>query len=168
MKKYHNTKETKKVGKQIRKLREEKNLSIGDIAQMTGFAHSTISSIENGGESDTSHLVEIAKAIGEHPMEMFNVSIDLKPRFKLDPNRQDRNLFTSRIRKIYEETDFFDTPKFVSEVVEYLKETYSIKAESSRTSISTVLKRLCKDNMLKYSKVGRRNLYVRKRRKKKL
>lgn len=160
MEKYHNIKETKKIGAHIEKLRKDRDLSIGDIAQMTGFANSSISSVENGGETDTSHLIEIAKAIGVHPSELFDITFEIKPRFKLDPNRQKRNLLTSRIKKIYENTNFFDKPRFVSDVASYMEEIYKIKSGSASTSISIVLKRLSDKGYLKYSKAGRRNQYV--------
>ena len=77
MKRYHNKKETKKIGKQIQELRKKHELSIEDVAEMTGFSRSTITGVENGIDTNTSHLIEIAKAIGEHPMEIFNIPFEI-------------------------------------------------------------------------------------------
>ena len=157
MAKYHNKKETEKVGKRISELRIMKEYSPVDIASMTGFAYQTINSIENGANTDCSHLIEIAKAIGVHPMEIFNVKFEIKPRFKLPPKRIESNLLTLRLNKLRIETDFFKTPKFVNEVCQYLLEEFKIKTTS--TKVSVVLKRLVIEGKLQYSKKGRKNVY---------
>lgn len=161
MAKYHNKKETKKLGNRIKELREAREFSIEDIASITGFVRKTITSIENGSNTDTSHIIEIAKAIGIHPMEIFNIPFELKPRFKLSPKRLNSNLLTLRLNKLYSETDFFKTPKFVNDVIVYLSEEFNIK--SSSTKVSVVLKRLVADGKLQYSKNGRRNIYLKKK-----
>ena len=161
MKQFHNKKETNKIGAHIRKLRKIAGLSINDISDMTGFTQSSLSAIENGGETNTSHLVEIAKAIGVQPLEIFNIPFVIKPRYKLSPKRQDRDMLTFRINKLYNETDFFHTPVFVKDVIEFLEDEYKIKARSS--AVSQILKRLVSESKLKYSKVGRQNSYSKKR-----
>lgn len=157
MAKFYNRKETKKIGSRIRELREAKELSIEDVSSLTGFARNTLNAIENGSNTDTTHLIEIAKAIGVHPMELFNVEIEIKSRYKLSPQRLARNLLTLRINKLGSETNFFDTPKFVSEVIQHLFEEFKIKADSIHTSV--VLKRMVADGKLKFTKVGRQNQY---------
>ena len=161
MLKYHNIKETKKLGNRIKDLRLISEFSIEDIASMTGFARQTITSVENGGNTDSSHLIEIAKAIGVHPKELFNFDLELKPRYKLSPNRINSNLLTLRLNKLCSGTDFFKNPKFVSEVCSYLLGEFKIKSDS--TKVSVVLKRLVNDGKLIYSKNGRKNIYVKKK-----
>ena len=80
MAKFYNKKEIKKIGELIRGLREGNEWSIEDIASMTGFARNTITAIENGSNTDIIHLIEIAKAIGVHPMELLNISLEIRPR----------------------------------------------------------------------------------------
>ena len=145
----------------IRKLRMEAGFSIDDISDMTGFGKSRISIIENGGETRTSHLVEIAKAIGVHPSEILNIPFDIRPKYKLSPKRRERDMLTFRINKLHDETDFFDASVFTKDVVQSLKAEYKIKASSS--AVSQVLKRLVSEGKLKYSKVGRQNCYSRKK-----
>jgi transcriptional regulator with XRE-family HTH domain len=161
MAKYHNTRDTKKLGSRIKELRLANEFSIEDIASMTGFARQTINAIEKGSNTDSSHLIEIAKAIGVHPMELFNFTLELKPRYKLSPKRINSNLLTLRLNKLYSETDFFKTPKFVSDVVAYLSGELNVK--SSSTKVSVVLKRLVADGKLQHSKNGRRNSYLKKK-----
>jgi transcriptional regulator with XRE-family HTH domain len=135
-------------------------LSIDDISDMTGFGKSRISIIENGGETNTSHLVEIAKAIGVPPSEIFNIPFVIKPRYKLSPKRQVRDMLTFRINKLYDETDFFLNWIFAKDVVQFLKVEYKIKVNSS--AVSQILKRLVSDGKLKYRKIGRQNNYIKK------
>lgn len=160
MAKYQNKKETEKVGKHIRKLRINNNFFEQDVASMTGFAKTTIIAIENGSNTDTSHLIEIAKAIGVHPMELFNVPFEIKPRFKLSPKRINKVFLTSRIKTL-SKSDFFKTPKLVSDVVEFLSEETNL--EINPTHASVVLKRLCHEGKLKYTKQGRKNLYSKRK-----
>ena len=161
MARYHNQKETIKIGDQIRKLRNDALFSIDDISDMTGFAKSTISAIENGSETDTSHLIEIAKAIGVHPRKLFDVSIDIKPRFKLSQKRKEQNHLTHRIATLFEETDFFDNPKFVKEIIQKLSEEYSINLNPTETSVA--MRRLVQERKVHYHKSGRQNQYFKKK-----
>jgi transcriptional regulator with XRE-family HTH domain len=158
--KYQNKKETQKIGRQIRKLRIDNNLLEDDIAFMTGFAKTTISSIEDGSNTDTSHLIEIAKAIGVHPMELFNVPFDIKPRHKLPSNKINRVFLTSRIKTLVD-SGFFKTPKLVKDVVEFLSQEAKVKVDS--TKVSVILKRQSDEGKLKFIKQGRKNLYSKKR-----
>lgn len=155
---YHNKKETKKIGLHIRALREGKELSVEDVASMSGFSWKTIRDVENGSNADTSHLIEIARAIGVHPRELFDVPMDIKARFKLSPKRIASNRLTYRITKLATESAFFDRPKFVREVVDFLKSEYNIEAEVTHASVT--LQRLAKNGVLKYVKVGRQNHYI--------
>jgi transcriptional regulator with XRE-family HTH domain len=159
--KYHNKKETKRIGIRIQELRLSKELSIEDISSMTGFTRTTITSIEKGANTDTSHLLEIAKALGIHPKEVFNLPFDIKPRFKLSPKRLNNNKITLRLNKLSSETDFFKTPKYVSDVVKHLKEEFEIRSDA--TTISVVLKRLVTGGKLVYTKNGRKNIYTKKK-----
>ncbi len=161
MKQYHNKDESTKIGAQIRALRKGANFSINDIAQMTGFTQSLLSAVENGAETNTSHLIEIAKAIGVHPMEIFNVPFILKPRNELSSERIDRNMLTYRITKMCDESDFFNSPQFVKDILEYLEDEYQITASS--TSVAGVMRRLLGVGKLKSLKKGRQNQYFKEK-----
>ena len=104
-------------------------------------------------------MIEIAKAIGVHPMELFNVPFEISPRHKLPPNKGNRVFLTSRIKTLVQ-SDFFKTPKLVKDVVRFLSEESNIKIDS--TKISVILKRQFEDGKLKYIKQGRKNLYSKK------
>jgi transcriptional regulator with XRE-family HTH domain len=159
--KFHNKKETNRVGTHVKKLREEKEFTIEDISDMTGFARNTIISFEKGANTDTSHLIEIAKAIGVHPKELLDIPFDIKPRYKLSPKRIARNRLTLKINKLYSATKFFEEPRFVRDVIAHLSDYSDIKATSAHTS--SVLKRMADEGKLRFIKVGRQNKYIQKK-----
>ena len=158
---YQNKKDLIKIGKCVKMLLAKTDFSVEDIAYMTGFTRKTINAILNGSNTDLSHIIEVAKAIGVQPMEIFNIEFDLKPRFKLSPQRLNRNLLTKRLKRIAEETDFFITPKLVKDVRIYLADEFSVTTDS--TNVSVVLKRLVNDGKLIFKKSGRKNSYFKKR-----
>lgn len=156
MGKYHNRKETKRVGQQIKQLRLKYGWNIEDISEMTGFSRSTISAVEKGAETDTTHLIEIAKAIGVQPGQIFNILFDLKPRYKLSQKRKDQKKLTLKIRGMIE-AGFFKEPRIVNDVREQLFGQQKLKVSAAQ--ISVVLLRLTKEGILRASKSGRKNLY---------
>lgn len=124
---------------------------------MTGFKKQTIENIEKGEESTLSYLVEIAKAIGVHPKELLEVDFTIRPRFKLGPQRAEKNKLTERIKKLYSDTNFFQASRFVRDVEAHLKEVYKIKNSSAQ--ISLILTRMEKEGLLKSKIVGRQKEY---------
>lgn len=156
MARYHNRKETKRIGEQIKQLRIKQGWNIEDISAMTGFSRSTLSSIENGSDTNTTHLIEIAKAIGVHPNELFNIFFDLKPRYKLPEKRKDQQKLTFKLRS-FAEAGFFNEPRLVNDVKQNLLENFKLKVSAAQ--ISVLLMRLVSEGVLKSSKLGRKNLY---------
>lgn len=140
--------------------RKEHGYSLEDISAMTGFSVNTLSSIENGGDTYISYCMAICKALGVAPAELFSIDLELQPRFELPPDRRNRALTTLRVGQLFE-SGFFATPKLVVSVLEEFALTYGIQPESSE--VSTALKKLTNDGKLEFTKEGRRNLYVRKK-----
>lgn len=161
MKPFRNTKLTSKIGAKIRDLRGKAGLSLDDVADMTGFTQSYLSAVENGSETGISHLVEIAKAIGVHPKVLLDLPIDVKPRYPLSPQRKERNRLTFRITTLLDDTDFFDSPKYVRDLIDHLFIESKVKVGSA--TVAVVLKRLVESGKLTYTKVGRQNRYKKKR-----
>jgi transcriptional regulator with XRE-family HTH domain len=161
VKRYHNKKETSKIGAKIRDLRNKSGFSLDDVAYMTGFTQSLLSAIENGSETGISHLIEIGKAIGVHPKEILDLPMEIKPRFRLSPQRKERNRLTFRITALCNDTDFFDTPRFVRDVVDQLLD--DSKAKISSASVAVVMKRLNESGKLKHNTVGRQKQYFKKK-----
>lgn len=159
MARYRNKKDTKKLGERIKELRKKHEFNIEDIAAMTGFSRSTITAIEKGAETSTTHLLEIAKAIGVPPRILFDIEVELKPRYQLTRKRKDQSRITARIRTMIE-SGYFREPRLVNDIREYLSDSRQLKVSAAQLSV--VLLRMVKEDGLKISKKGRKNLYYRK------
>ena len=63
---------SKKLGKNIKRIRERKGMSQGDIHRITGMDRGYISRVESGQKNPTiSNLEKIAKALGVAPDELL-------------------------------------------------------------------------------------------------
>lgn len=156
---YHNYHAIKKIGERITELRKSHQFEIEDISSMTGFTYNSIKAIENGGESKTSTLIEIAFAIGVQPTELFNIKFKIKTRFKLAANRKEKTRLKARIEELIS-TNYFATPKFAKDVLFLITKEHKIETTSS--SISVTLLRFTDEGKLKFKKVGRQNQYFSK------
>lgn len=66
--------EFKKLGRSIKKLREDKGVTIFELSQRTGIRKEYLKKIEDGtayGVLLCKHLVRIANALDIHPCAMF-------------------------------------------------------------------------------------------------
>jgi transcriptional regulator with XRE-family HTH domain len=155
--KYRDLEFIKRVGARIRVSREDKKLSLEDVAAMTGFTIATLGEIERGEvNTDISHIAAIGQALGTPPSLFLEVDLKLIPRFELPPNRGNRPSTTLRIKEQVE-TDYFNAPRTVTAVIEYVKTQQGIALESS--PVSGVLKNLVEEGLLEYVKSGRHHVY---------
>lgn len=141
MAKFHNIEFTKKVGAKIKKEREATNLEIEDVSEMTGFHRNVIISIENGSNTDISHIAIIAFALNLHPKELLDVDVIIKPRFKLSAVRREKSRVTARILELYG-NGFFNTWKTSKEVQIELLDKFSRLSKVDTKNISVILNRL--------------------------
>ncbi|MGF7232615.1 MAG: helix-turn-helix domain-containing protein [Arachidicoccus sp.] len=165
MTQYHNLEFTKKVGVKIKTERESLSLEIEDVAGKTGFHRNVIISIENGSNTDISHIAAIAFALDLHPKVLFDVDVEIKSRFKLSVTRREKSRLTSRITDLYS-NGFFNLAKTSKDVHIALKESHSNSSSFDTKSISVILKRLCDNGKLEFSKKDgtRYNYYKKKKR----
>ncbi|WP_294215162.1 helix-turn-helix transcriptional regulator [uncultured Chryseobacterium sp.] len=64
-------------GNQIKTLRNEKKLSLRELAQLCDIDYSDISKIEKGKRNiQMTTIVELAKGLQVHPQELFNFKIE--------------------------------------------------------------------------------------------
>ena len=155
--KYRDNNFIKKAGLKIRQVRDQKKLSLDDVAAMTGFTIANLGEIERGEvNTDISHIAAIGQALGVHPMHLINVELELKPRFELPPNRENR-LNTTSIVKELAKTDYFNQPRTVKEAIVFIKNEKKVELGSS--PVSGVLKSLVEEGLLKFKKSGRTHLY---------
>ena len=156
MVKYKDSVNLKLIGKRIKSRRIKLNLEIEDVAEMTGFAYNTIWNVENGLETNLSYFIQICFALNTHPKVILDIEFDIKPRFPLSASRKEKSRLTSRISK-YIENNYFTTPRSTIDVVSKMKEEFKMKLESK--TISAILLRFVKDNILQHVKEGNRNFY---------
>ena len=144
------------VGQRIKSCRISKGLEIEDISEMTGLSYNTLNNIEKGEETHFSNIIEISFALGLHLKELFDIPILVKSRFELSPARLEKSRLTARIN-LYLSEDYFDLPRKSSNVVQRLKEDFKVEIHSK--NVSTILSRMAKNNILKITKEGSKNLY---------
>jgi transcriptional regulator with XRE-family HTH domain len=155
--KYRDNNFIKKAGIKIREVRDKNKFSLDDVAAMTGFTVATLGEIERGEvNTDISHIAAIGQALGVHPMHLINVELQLKPRFELPPNRENRLNTTSRVKELVN-TDYFDKPRTVKDILFFIKQEKKVELGSS--PVSGVLKSLVEEKLLKFKKSGRTHLY---------
>jgi len=63
---------SKKLGKNLKRIRTRKGMSQGDIYRSTGMDRAYLSSLENGKRNPTlSNIKKIAEALGVEPYELL-------------------------------------------------------------------------------------------------
>ncbi|MBZ4036700.1 helix-turn-helix domain-containing protein [Flavobacterium sp. 17A] len=159
MARYKNEKLLKALGERIKARRIQAELEIEDLAAMTGFTYNTISNIENGLETYISYFIQICFAIGIHPKEILDIELEIKPRYALTPDRQEKSRLTKRI-KTYIQKDYFKEERSTREVTEKLNADYKLNFLSK--NVSVILNRLTKENTLKVIKKEGKNFYTKK------
>lgn len=125
---------------------------------MTGLTVNTISALEKGKGSSLNNFLLICRALKTQPQEIFHNDIDLTPLYPLPPSTKRRIDITQKLDELVNNSDFFHTPKRVSEVIEKLD---SDKRESNKFSV--YLTSYCKEGELEYIKEGNFKRYVKKK-----
>jgi len=116
---------------------------------MTGLTINSISGIERGKNSSLSNFLLICRALHIQPRHIFEKDIDLTPLYNLPPESKKRIDTTKKLDELVNDTDFFQIPKRVSEVLEKLD---SDKRDSNKFSV--YLTGYCKEGALEYIKEG--------------
>ncbi len=144
------------VGKKIKEERLRQNLEIADISDQTGLHYNTIRKMEGGHDVLLSSFVEVCFSLKLHPKNIFEVDLDIEPKFDLSPSRREKSRLTSRIKDLLNK-GFFTSWRGTRDVVQELNKGYALQADSK--NISSIMKRLVLDHYLKLKKEGRKNLY---------
>ena len=146
------------IGSVLRRRREDLSLSQNDVANMTGLTVNTIASLEKGKGSTLNNFLLICRALSIQPKEVFTSEIDLTPPYTLPPSSKRRIDITKKLDALVNDSDFFQTPKRVAEVIEKLQ---SDKSESNKFSV--YLSGYCKEGELEYVKEGNIKRYIKKK-----
>ena len=147
-----------KIGKLFSKRRVELKYTRANVAQMCGIAESTVIKIENGTAAYFDLYVEYAKAIG-YPIPSFKeLGIELIPKHPLTENRLDRSNITKVVRGLLE-GDFFEKKRRVGEVRNHLISKDLISSTVTSARVSSILRNILKDGILKIDKSDSNHLY---------
>lgn len=144
------------VGKRIKKERLKQNLEIADISDQTGLHYNTVRKMEGGHDVLLSTFIEVCFSLKLHPKNVFEVDLDIKPKFTLSPSRKEKSRLTSRIKDLLLK-GFFNTWRGTKDVVQELNKGYDLQADSK--NISSIMKRFVLEQHLTLRKEGRKNLY---------
>ena len=156
MNKYKNIDALKALGKSFKQRREDLNLDIEDIVEMTGFTYKKIYDFENGEETSLSYFIELIISVNMHPKDFLDIPLRLEPRFKRSESRKEKSRLTSRIEG-YIADGYFKEPRRTIDIVHKLKEDFSVSIMSK--NLSVILVRFTKNNILQIKKDGSKNLY---------
>lgn len=143
-----------RLGNVFRQRREMLSYSQGDVADMTGLTINTIMFLEKGRGTTLNNFLLICRALQIQPRDVFEQDIDLSPLFGLSPESQKRVEKNQKLDYLVYESDFFETPRRVSDVI---KELEADKADSNKYSV--YLTGYCKEGELDYIKEGNYKKY---------
>lgn len=146
------------IGRNIKERREQLSYSQRDVSNMTGLTINMISTFENGKGATLNNFLLICRALQIQPKEILKDDIDLEPLYNLPPDSKRRKEVTRKLDDLVYNSDFFDTPKRVADVI---KELDSDKAYSNKFSV--YLTGYCKEGELEYVKEGNIKKYKRKK-----
>lgn len=147
-----------KLGDVVRQRREVLSYSQGDVADMTGLTINTILFLEKGRGTTLNNFLLICRALQIQPRDLFESDIELTPLFALPPESQKRVEKNQKLDHLVYDSDFFETPRRVSDVI---KELNADKADSNKYSV--YLTGYCKEGELDYIKEGNYKKYLKKK-----
>lgn len=147
-----------KLGNYLRSRREYLSYSQRDVASMTGLTMTTIAAIERGSGSTMHNFLLVCRALDLQPRTLFQEEIDLTPLYNLSPQAKNRIDLRTKLERLVSESDFFITPRRVSEVLEVLDYDKSVS-----NKFSVYLTAYCREGELEYIKTGNVKRYIKKK-----
>ncbi len=157
----------KAIGEKIKELRESLGWSQEHLAALAGTEKKQIQRTEKGKFSPVMKtLTGIARALGRQPWELCKVAYQIKVNTDLRLGNPKSPSPASFIHKLVENTDFFDTPRAVKDVVQEVEVRYEVSLKSS--AVSGVLRSLVGQKTLKglQAEIKGRFVYQKPKRKK--
>ncbi|WP_437920830.1 helix-turn-helix domain-containing protein [Sphingobacterium sp. LRF_L2] len=145
------------IGVRLRQRREALSYAKNDVAIMTGLTINTISALEKGKGASLYNFILICRALAIQPKEILGFDIDLSPLYSLPPDAKRKIEATQKLDNLVYNSDFFNTPRRVAEVI---RELHSDKADSNKFSV--YLTGYCKEGQLEYIREGNIKKYKKK------
>ncbi|WP_166332314.1 helix-turn-helix domain-containing protein [Sphingobacterium chungjuense] len=145
----------RKLGGLLRSRREYLSYSQRDVASMTGLTMTTIAAMERGSGSTMHNFLLVCRALNFQPRKFFSEDIDLTPLYNISPQAKSRIDLRTKLDRLVSESDFFTTPRRVSEVLEELDYDTSVS-----NKFSVYLTAYCREGELEYFKTGNVKRYI--------
>lgn len=146
------------IGKLVRQRREELSYARRDVANMTGLSTNSVAALERGHNTSLNSFLLVCRALQIQPKQVFDQEIELIPLYDLPPESNKRVEVTRRLDRLVHESDFFDTPRRVAEVLKRLEWD---KRDSNKFSV--YLSGYCKEGALEYITDGNIKRYKKKK-----
>ncbi|MGE8377260.1 MAG: helix-turn-helix domain-containing protein [Sphingobacterium sp.] len=151
------------LGQYLRKLRQEDNFSLDDIAFMSNLSKSAVWNVEEGISYDIDQYMEYASTLGRGFHSLFKeamITYSVGPRLALPPERLARINLTAKIKDMISSEELFREETTVEKILNLLIEKKGTEKKSKlSSSISTILGNWVKDGMLESRKTGNINYY---------
>ncbi|MCW8312833.1 helix-turn-helix domain-containing protein [Sphingobacterium thalpophilum] len=108
------------IGLRFRARRNELYYSIRDVSNLTGISVGTLNGIERGKDLTLSNFLLLCSSLQIQPKTFFQEDIKFGAPYSLPPDVQERITINKKLDKLIYDSDFFDKPKRVSEVLKEL------------------------------------------------
>ena len=135
-------------GKNVKELREKRKLKPHQLAVLANVETAQIYRVENA-EHSTTHdiIIAIAVALGKTPAELHNIDFVLPLNKNFSTPEKKNSAYSKVIKKLIDETDFFQSYREVIEIRNECKRLYGVILDSTPTSIA--LKNFVEKGVLK-------------------
>lgn len=146
----------KQLGLFLRKLRQEENYSLDDIAFMSNLSKTVIWNVEEGIAYDMDQYIEYASTLGKGFHTLFKeamINYSIGPRLPLPPDRLARIHLTAKIKNMISAENLFEEETTVESILILLTTKYGVEKYSKlSSSISTILGNWVKEGLLESRK----------------
>ncbi|WP_293947101.1 MULTISPECIES: helix-turn-helix domain-containing protein [unclassified Sphingobacterium] len=145
------------IGLRFRARRNELYYSLKDVSNLTGISTGTLNGIERGKDLTLTNFLILCRSLEIQPKTFFQSDIELIPPYSLPPDVQERISINKKLDDLVYYSDFFNSPKRVSDV---LKELNIDKSQSNKFSV--YLSAYCEEGALEYEQQGNYKVYRKK------
>ncbi|CAM3615592.1 helix-turn-helix domain-containing protein [Sphingobacterium prati] len=145
------------IGLRFRARRNELYYSLKDVSNLTGISTGTLNGIERGKDLTLTNFLILCRSLEIQPKTFFQSDIELSAPYSLPPDVQERISINKKLDDLVYYSDFFNSPKRVSDV---LKELNIDKSQSNKFSV--YLSAYCEEGALEYEQQGNYKEYRKK------
>nr|WP_288812301.1 helix-turn-helix transcriptional regulator [uncultured Sphingobacterium sp.] len=145
------------IGLRFRARRNELYYSLKDVSNLTGISTGTLNGIERGKDLTLTNFLILCRSLEIQPKTFFQSDIELSAPYSLPPDVQERISINKKLDDLVYYSDFFNSPKRVSDV---LKELNIDKSQSNKFSV--YLSAYCEEGALEYEQQGNYKEYWKK------